>query len=586
MDRKEHLSSVSLNDRDQVGRLLKEIKSLKRKIESLEEENQVLKRSLYELSIRYSQSVRSPQSRYQESCTPFQLKVNHPHAATPNGNSDLTDTHRGASSDDNRTFVTHPNEMNPANGESITNLSTGATNSHSTSPKESHSWIIPTPEEQHISNYGIATPPISETARTTGHSHASQPHSMLNTIPGDSTSALPNCTSRENSTASSDISLASDTRSRSSRFDRMGSGAHKDRASQRGRWNRLALINRAELQGHTGAVYTAKFSPNGTQIASGSFDKTVRIWDYAKGTACVTLFSHALNVSSLDWSSDGASILSGSFDKTCQITDLATQNTRYSVQCHGFVQCVAFHPQDNRLFFAGTSRNRLVFLDTRVAAPVASYKHPAMVNCLYVDAEGRAVYTGDSAGTLRQWDIRQAYASCTWRTKSTDVALSALSGYNPTHVHRHPYLTVNAYDDNLRVYEHPDRFPPSATDYPRLIYQDKGYRNRNWPIGNATTMRNLPRVVSEDPPEYRADLAGNGLSLSHDPTLLVATGSAEPFAYVYMIDPVTRLTNTQRLEGHSDLVNNVDFHPTELALCTCSSDFTLRLWAPNRDRTS
>ncbi len=30
------------------------------------------------------------------------------------------------------------------------------------------------------------------------------------------------------------------------------------------------------LQGHKSEVYTAKFSPNGAELASGSFDKTIR----------------------------------------------------------------------------------------------------------------------------------------------------------------------------------------------------------------------------------------------------------------------------------------------------------------------
>lgn len=37
----------------------------------------------------------------------------------------------------------------------------------------------------------------------------------------------------------------------------------------------------------------------------------------------------------------------------------------------------------------------------------------------------------------------------------------------------------------------------------------------------------------------------------------------------------------QRLEGHTDYVYAVDFHPTEPILATCSADHTIKIWAPN-----
>ena len=38
-----------------------------------------------------------------------------------------------------------------------------------------------------------------------------------------------------------------------------------------------------ELRGHTGAVRSVGFSPDGTRIVSGSEDKTIRIWDANTG---------------------------------------------------------------------------------------------------------------------------------------------------------------------------------------------------------------------------------------------------------------------------------------------------------------
>lgn len=38
----------------------------------------------------------------------------------------------------------------------------------------------------------------------------------------------------------------------------------------------------------------------------------------------------------------------------------------------------------------------------------------------------------------------------------------------------------------------------------------------------------------------------------------------------------------QRLEGHTDRVYTVNFHPTEPLLASGSADFTVKIWGPSQ----
>ncbi|MBO5838211.1 MAG: hypothetical protein J6R06_00850, partial [Bacteroidales bacterium] len=73
------------------------------------------------------------------------------------------------------------------------------------------------------------------------------------------------------------------------------------------------------LEGHSDWVRSVAYSPDGTKIISGSYDKTIKIWDAITGQCLKTLEGHSEWVSSVAYSPDGTKIISGSDDCTVKI---------------------------------------------------------------------------------------------------------------------------------------------------------------------------------------------------------------------------------------------------------------------------
>ncbi|WP_337172948.1 WD40 repeat domain-containing protein [Paludisphaera sp.] len=80
--------------------------------------------------------------------------------------------------------------------------------------------------------------------------------------------------------------------------------------------------SRAELTGHIGWVAALAFSPVEPLLASGSHDRTIRLWDVRDGSCRSVLEGHAGNVYSVAFAPDGRTLASGSLDGAVRLWDV------------------------------------------------------------------------------------------------------------------------------------------------------------------------------------------------------------------------------------------------------------------------
>jgi hypothetical protein len=163
------------------------------------------------------------------------------------------------------------------------------------------------------------------------------------------------------------------------------------------------------LKGHTAPVSSVAISPDGQTFATGSNDKTVKLWDQGTGKYLFAFLGQAKEVSTVSFSPDGKTLSGGSFDCKITIWDLKTkkfqtllhQDLPYSHS--GFVHSITFSP-DGKLIISGGDDRAIKVWNRQTGKIIRTLSgHLEGVLSIAISADGQTLISGSADQTIKIW---------------------------------------------------------------------------------------------------------------------------------------------------------------------------------------
>jgi len=215
------------------------------------------------------------------------------------------------------------------------------------------------------------------------------------------------------------------------------------------------------LEGHSGGIHSVAFNLDGTLLASGSSDNTIKLWNVGSGELLHTLDEHVLPVTSVAFSPDGTLLASGSWDNTIKLWDVNSWKLLCTLEKRRYISevyfptifpgvlSIAFSPDGMILSSGGrdlvirlwdvASRQLLRSMGLRMAVVSVAFssdgtllasaawneirlwdvasgklirildKHSAHVNSVAFSPDGTLLASGSDGSTVKLWDA-EAFA--------------------------------------------------------------------------------------------------------------------------------------------------------------------------------
>ena len=294
--------------------------------------------------------------------------------------------------------------------------------------------------------------------------------------------------------------------------------------------------------GHTSRVTAVAWSPRGTNLATASYDNTVRVWDTAHGFSIITYRGHWDRVQAVAWSPDGTRIASAGDDGTVQVWDAATGRQVLIYRGHSnAVTAVAWSPDGKRITSASEDKSVQVW-DTSNGGLVFAYRgHTKKVLAVAWSPDGRRIASGSEDKSVQVWSPIKDKSSFFGTLRLTLRGQFSYKGHSGR---------VNG-----------------------LTWSPNGQRIAS--VSNDKCMQVWDSSTGKQFIIHRNASAGiNAVTWSPD-SRYIAAGSNDKMVQVW--DAVTR-NNIFTYRGHTGYVMSVAWSPDGKLLASSGVDHTMQVW--------
>ena len=163
------------------------------------------------------------------------------------------------------------------------------------------------------------------------------------------------------------------------------------------------------LHGHNHFVSSLALNSDNTKLVSGSWDKTIRLWDIPSSKSDLIFKGHTKDVLSVAFSHDERLIFSGSMDNSLKYWNTKGELRYDNNQFNGWVSCILNISKGKTNYIAvgcwdGTVKilNSEYNLDKEI--PGGEYA----VTSLSTDDDGDFLFIAYKDGTVKVWNIEEA----------------------------------------------------------------------------------------------------------------------------------------------------------------------------------